>query len=184
MSSLPEEPNQAVSFVPSNVDPVSPQDDIVSLSAALSSFPSDVDLIVSTTTPQKHPLGRSWVFDWQLKRFVRGNSRSPLVVRGQKTLEQWIEKALSTARNAHPACPRGYGIEGGPMSLIGGNVGHFIPDVEKLVRDALTFHPRITDVRDFKQDYDPDDTWVAVSFTVIVDGGSSSLSFPNLRVAL
>lgn len=183
-SQLPEQAVQATSFLPSSVDPVPPQDDIVSLNAALSNSPSEVDLVLSASTAKKHPLGRSWVFDWQLKRFVRGNSRSPVVVRGTETLQQWIAKALSTARNAHPASPRGYGIEGGPMSLIGGNIGQFVADPEKLVRDALTFHPRISDVTNFAIDFDPDDTWVHLSFTVVIDGGSAALSFPGLRVAL
>lgn len=124
------------------------------------------DLIV--TDAAVDPLGRSWAFDFVANRFV---SRASGVAQthGLATLKQWIEKTLRTARGAHPIHSDDYGMErpfdmiGMPLSMISSQ------DIEQRVLDAILLHPLITGLSDFQMDYDPLDTILNVSFTVLLE---------------
>jgi hypothetical protein len=185
MSDLfPEEPIDAPALVPETDVPEEPEDVLAELENALQTFPSDVDLVVGEEEPP--PIGRSWAFDWAMRDFVRSSgSAGPQPTRGLETLTEWIEKCLRTARGAHPVHPQGYGVaQASADGLVGGPVGSIPPDLEERVKDALLFHPRITDVRGFSYSSDPDDEWLGVSFTFEVDGGAEERQVENLGVAL
>jgi hypothetical protein len=142
--------------------------------------PGQVDVEIDIQPPQ--PVGRSWAFDWQARSFVTGTrSRGPIATRGLASIEGWIAKCLSTARGAHVIHPPKYGILRGATDLISRQVGFVPADFAERVREALTFHPRVADVRDFAYDYDPGEEWTAVSFTVVLDDESAVTI--NTRVA-
>jgi hypothetical protein len=157
------------SFQPEQPSPVDTTDalaDIESLYAGVSDPP---DLIV--VEDDAPPIGLSWAFDFGENRFISGvgSGRGPLQTHGLATLITWAEKCLRTARGAHPIHPPGYGLVR-PNDLWGKPVtGAPVAEMEARIRDALTFHPRITDVEDFEFDFDPNDEWVNVAFTMIVD---------------
>lgn len=155
------------SFQPS-VPPVDPDSALADLEATFAATVDPPSLIVVQDEPP--PLGKSWAFDWPSMRFNLGNNGdSPLETRGMLTLIQWAEKCLRTARGAHPIHPPNYGLVD-PKSIFGQPVAFApIAELEARIKDALTFHPRIVDVTDFDSDFDPDDEWVAISFTIVVD---------------
>lgn len=175
---LPEEPVVATAFVPVTDEPPDPVDALQSLESALTAFAAPPDLIVAAEPPP--PVGRAWAYDWQDRRFHTAGASSPLTVRGMQTLRGWIEKCLRTERGAHPVHPPGYGLVGGVG--IGGPVGVVAPDLEGRVREALTFHPRISDVTNFSYDHDPDDDYLAVTFDVLLDGGADEIAVNNLQL--
>ena len=178
---VPEQPTQIDTvFVPQTDEPLEPVDAVAALEQALEAQPSAVDLVLAEAEPP--PLGRSWWFDWQARRFLTGG-RSPLQVRGMQTLGVWVEKCLRTARGAHAIHPAGYGLPTG-SEIIGGPAGVVPADLEERIRDALTFHPRITDIRGFTYDYTTSEDFLAVSFTAVIDGGAEELPFRNLQLAL
>lgn len=124
------------------------------------------DLVV-TDTPAD-PLGRSWAFDFGKNRFVTRAS-GVAATHGLGTLKTWVEKTLRTARGAHPIHSDDYGMErpfdviGMPLSMISSQ------DIEQRVLDAILLHPLITGLSDFHMDYDPLDTILNVSFTVLLE---------------
>lgn len=140
---------------------------------------SDTDLVVEE---ERAPIGRSWAFDFGRNSFVVGHkAKSPLETHGIETLRGWVLKCLFTARGAHAIHPDGYGLVQ-PFDLIGEPVLTApAADMEERIRDALTFHPRITDVTDFIVDVDPDEEYVEVSFTVELDDETSE-SFDNVSL--
>lgn len=179
---VPEQPTQIdTAFVPQAGEPLSATEALQALELSLEAQPSAVDLVVSVDPPP--PIGRSWAFDFRSRSFVTAGSRSPLQTRDLQTLGGWIEKCLNTARGAHPVHPDGYGLPAG-LPMIGGPQGALPADLEDRITDALTFHPRITGVRHFAYDYDPDEEWLAVSFTVLVDGGLDELPVSSLELTL
>jgi hypothetical protein len=180
-SQLPEEQVQAPTFTPTTDEPLSPAEQLARIEQSLETFPSEVDLVVAPAVPA--PIGRSWSFDWQLRRFDRGASRGPLTTRGQESLKEWIAKCLQTARGAHPVHPEGYGLDGGLEGIVGAPVGTVIADFEQKVEDALLFHPRISAVEDFAYEWDADDDFLAVTLTVVLDG-DTPVAVDNLQLAL
>lgn len=163
---------------------ISPELDLVLQEATANAAPltpDAVDFVLTIESPK--PIGRSWAFDWQERKFVAGaRARGPAATRGMETLENWIAKCLSTARGAHKIHPPGYGVLRGATDAISRSVGFIPADLAERVSNALTFHPRIADVRDFAYNYDPDQDWVAVAFTVVLDDESAVTV--NSRVTL
>ena len=158
--------------------PLEPEEELARLDDELEAFPDSDDIVV--TEEEALPIGRSWAFDFQARRFVRGvRAQGPLETRGQTTLRYWIEKCLRTARGAHPIHPEDYGMNdptgvyGLPLAEAQG------ADLEGDIRDALTFHPKIVDVTDFYSAYNPDEDYLAVSFTVVLDD-ESALEFTEV----
>jgi hypothetical protein len=167
---FPEEPLETATFLPELDDPSEPEDDFAEIEAALEADPTELDLVVDTAEPQ--PIGRSWAYDFQQRRFRRSRGLSPEPTRGVATLTQWIEKALRTARGAHAASPDNYGVpEASLEGMVGGEAGIVPPDLEQRVTEAMLFHPRITAVRDFTYQHGRDDEHVAVSFVYELDEG-------------
>jgi hypothetical protein len=80
----------------------------------------------------------------------------------------WVEKCLNTARGAHPACPPWFGLAPGD-DVIGHPVGYPPPDLTERIHDALTQHPRITDVVDVTYEFQDDEDWLACSLVLVTD---------------
>jgi hypothetical protein len=183
VSSFAEEPLQVDAFLPEEEEPVSAEQALAELEQALEDAPDEADLVVGAPPP---PIGRSWAFDWQLRNFARGHGhRGPQPTRDEATLQQWIIKALRTARGAHPVAPELYGLPQASIEgMIGGPAGVVPPDLEQRVSETLLEHPRITEVRDFVYAHDPNDDRLFVSFTYELDGGQEEATVEGLEVVV
>lgn len=166
---FPEEPDDFVEqILPADDEPLTEDEELAELEDSIDTLPDEDDLVI--TAPPPEPVGRSWAYDFQQRRFVSGpNGHSPANTFGDATTRGWIEKVMNTDRGAHPVHPDEYGIEklgegfGGPTSLFPTG------DYEHRIREALLFHPRIADVRDFAWDVDAADEAIAVDFVVLLD---------------
>jgi hypothetical protein len=129
----------------------------------------------------KPTLGRSWAFDFASGRFITKPGGGPIETQGMATLRTWIEKALRTARGAHRVYAQSsFGLAAG---LDVGGIDPSLDDLEGRCRQALTLHPRITDVRDFRITPDPDDEEVSlVGFLVLTDEAGTELEVKDVSV--
>ena len=124
------------------------------------------DLVVAAEPPP--PVGRTWAYDYVAGRML-SRGRGPVEVRGIATIKQWVEKCLRTDRGAHAIHPDEYGVED-PFEPVGFALDSAdMADYFDRVHDALTFHPRIVDVRDFELDSDSDEEILEVRFTIVLD---------------
>ena len=162
-------------LTPLNDEPLSGDDALALLDADI--LGEGIDAVVVEQPPP--PLGRSWAFDWSGRRGFQTGGQGPQQTFGLDSLKMWCEKCLRTERGAHPIHPPDYGMDN-PYGAIG-LLHEDDPDLEQRIVDALTFHPRITAVRDFVRNFDVDDDYLAVSFTVVLDDGSEA-TFNNLEV--
>lgn len=155
-------------FTPPLLDPVDPDSALADLEQDFQQSAAPAEIVVVRAEPP--PIGRSWSFDFPRQRFrVASGAHAPLTTNGVATLVQWAEKCLHTTRGAHPIHPPGYGLRD-RNALIGQTIaGAPVAELETRVREALTFHPRITDIQDFSYDLDESDEWIAVSFTMVLD---------------
>lgn len=171
---------EAPTLLPVQAEPLTPDDALARFEEGVDRTLSADDLVVVEEDPP--PLGRSWAYDFHKRQFLGGPvSHGPLTIRGISTLEQWIEKCLITARGAHPIYSDNFGIDL-PADLFGGTTVLFPRDLFiDRVRDALTRHPRITNVDGFAINVDPDEEFVAASFTVHT-GQGESFNFQDVRV--
>jgi hypothetical protein len=175
-----ENPVAPPTLVPLADEPVTGTDALAQLQSALEIRPNDVDLIVSGDPPP--PPGKSWEWDFTLRQAVKpAGAMGPQVTRGTRTMLTWVEKCLNTPRGAHPIHPADYGIERAALDMIGGPVGVVPPDFEARVREALTFHPNISDVSDFVYSFDRDDSWMHISCVLVLDD-ESPLPISDLRL--
>lgn len=142
------------------------EEEAAALEQTLEGF-DDAVTVVATEPP---PLGRSWAFDFNESRFeVSPTSRAPAETYGVQTLTTWCVKALQTAQGAHVIYPSDYGMRE-PNRWIGRRLtGADYAQMETDVHDALTFHPRIVNVVDFLAEQDPNQEYVEVSFTIVLD---------------
>lgn len=163
------EQNPVDSLLPTDDDSVpSPDEALADLADEIDAEAAGPDdLIVALDEPP--PLGRSVMFDFAAGRMVTGAGRSPLATRGQTTLLVWIEKCLRTENGASPIHPPEYGLVGTTQGIGQPYDSPELADLEDRIREALTFHPLISDITDFAKDYDPDDEFLAVRFTVVID---------------
>lgn len=169
------------SFLPTDDEPQSGQQQLDALQQALDPVASPVDLIVTAAPPP--PVGRSYDYSFLSRRFVRApGGKAPLGTIGESTLKLWVEKCLSTERGAHPIHPPGYGLAS-LSDLYGGPVTAPPADLEQRISDALTFHPRIASVTDFGVTDDPDDEYVSVTFSVVTDR-DETIPIPPIQVSL
>lgn len=142
----------------------------------LDDTPDSEDIVVETEEPP--PLGRSWAFDFTKPGFVPSSAGGPLETRGLATIHNWIEKALLTERGGSPIHDDAYGIEnlddliGLPISEVATS------ELRDLVRETLTFHPRISDVVNFSYEVDADSEAMFINFTVILDNENEQVELP------
>ena len=167
----PEAP--LVSIFPDDETEVTGAEALADAEAALLDAPTtDDDLVIPEEEPP--PYARSWAMDFTVRNFqVPTGGHGPLETRGLSTLTTWIEKCLRTQVGAHPVHPDGYGIDL-PYDLVGQPVEtNQAATLYQRIEEALLFHPRITEVTDFESDFDPDDEWISVGFTVHTDRGDN-----------
>ena len=131
-------------------------------------------LIVTDEEPP--PIGRSWAFDFASEQFIPAAGGSPLKTYGAATLRFWVEKCLRTPRGSRPIHDAEYGMRD-LWSIIGSapDIGSEA-DIEERVREAVTFHPRISDVAGFFMEWSEEDEAIYLTFTVVTDD-DEALSF-------
>lgn len=167
-------------LLPAQEEPLTPDDAFTRFEENIDAQAGAADLVVVEEDPP--PLGRSWAYDFNRKQFFAApGAHGPLTIRGISTLQQWITKALQTARGAHPIYSDEFGIDL-PADFFSGLVANFPDDLFRdRVRDALLKHPRIVDVDSFAFNVDPNEEYVATSFTVHT-GQGESFNFQDVRV--
>lgn len=170
------EPELAVqSILPASDSPTPVDDQLEEIEADLDTLPlqpDDYDLSVGIDD-EPQPIGRGWAFDWERRRFIRAaQGYQPLPTQGEQTLREWVAKCMRTQRGAHPVHPEDYGMAD-PFLLIGLPIEQApVAQYEDDLKQALTFHPRIADVRDFAATLDRDAGTIALQFTVLLDDDS------------
>jgi len=176
MSTIPE-PNSM------DYDLLAPDPGLINPDLALDAALAPVE---DLTTDTPRPFGRSWHFDFQTGHFIREGT-SPQSVYELDTLIMWIEKALRTARLAHPIYDDSYGMDE-PYELVGTvvNADESLSAYEETIEKALLFHDRIIGVENFSFNQDPFDEVLQASFTVLVDAAPplqpQTLEFSNVPV--
>lgn len=163
-------------FLPDEDLPLSAEEEfgIAENSVAITEFsdpldPNTFDDEEAVVTDETPPLGRGWSFDFGRRAFNSVEGRGPLETRGQATLRAWVEKCLNTQKGAHPIYSDDFGVAM-PFGALGAAGGSFdSEDLEIELVDALTYHPRITDVTDVEVDFDEVNEALRVSFTVVQD---------------
>lgn len=124
--------------------------------------------VVDDPATDQQPLGRGWSFDFLAHEFVF-DGLSPANVYDVDQLAVWIEKAVRTAKYAHPIYGDEFGMED-PFALIGEPyTSELIGEYVTQVTDALMLHDRINSVTDFNFTQDPFTDQLYVSFTVVLD---------------
>ena len=114
------------------------------------------------------PFGKGWDFDFLAGQFVRRGS-APQEAYDLDNLRVWCEKALRTAKYAHPIYSDTFGAED-PYSLIGQQQDDaLLSGYQETISDALLTHDRIVGVEDFSFTHDPFEEEVYGNFTVILD---------------
>lgn len=154
------------SLLPESDEPLSPEDEFRRFEESFDTPVLPPELVIQEAPPT--PVGRGWAFDFNKRRLIGGPSgHGPLTTHGEETLKMWIVKTLQTARRAHPIYSDDYGMEL-PGDFFGGSVDRFPTDrYHDAVREALLVNQNIADVIDLRSRYDPDETYVALSFTVV-----------------
>ena len=116
------------------------------------------------------PIGRSWVFDFTTNRFVvAARGREPVRTFGTQTVMTWCEKTLRTAQGAHAIYPSDYGVRE-PNRWFGRRLtGADYAQMQEDIHEALTYHPRISDVVDFEFYQDADEESLEFACTVVLD---------------
>lgn len=166
-----------------NFDLIPPDPGLINPDLALDAALAPVEDI-ETDAPV--PLGRSWRFDFTTGQFIRDGS-VPKVVYELDSLIMWIEKALRTARQAHPIYADEYGMDP-PYDLIGQQITgeEELSAYQEAVEAALLYHDRIIAVEDFSFSQDPSDETLYASFSVQIDAAPplepQTLEFANMPV--
>lgn len=181
---IPESDPQIPVLLPATDEPLSDVDALAALENALETFPNQVDLVVSVDPPQ--PVGRSVAYDFATRSLIKSSGQlGPTETRGLATLGTWIEKCLRTARGAHAIHPAGYGLPASVESIIGTPVGTIPADLEQRIREALTFHPRISDIESFSYDWEDDDDVLQIFMVIVLDDDSRiPIGIGNLEASL
>jgi hypothetical protein len=166
-----------MSIFDDELEPESPETLLDDVEDAVDAVDAGVTLTV--TVP---PLGRSWGRDFvgnQFKPFGAG----PIQTSGLDTLRMWIEKCLRTARGAHAVYSDKFGVEG-PVDEIGMQLTELTStELEEKVTEALTQHPRISDIDNFESFANPDDDYLLVNFDVVVLGEEGGLQIRDLELS-
>lgn len=128
--------------------------------------------IPESITVQSPPVtyGKELDFDFETCEFKLEDG-SPKVLEGVEALRIWIVKTILTARYRFPIYSFNYGCE--LEDLIGYDIPKVVLEAEipRVIREALIYDPRISDVRDFSIERESD--YVKVEFTVITFDGQS-----------
>jgi hypothetical protein len=113
------------------------------------------------------PLGKSPVFDYEARRFVRRGA-APVWVSGTRALQQWCEAVLHSARFAHAIFDDEQGVEDLESEI--GVLPAVNSDFAERVTRALMQHDRIAAVEDVQLDRDPLTGDVTIqNLTIVLD---------------
>jgi hypothetical protein len=167
MSTQEDQNPRIISLFPGDDEPATPDEEFENFERSVEDEPSDVIVALD----DKPPLGRSWAFNFGTPQGFENKpgGKGPTQTFGLDTLRHWIDKVMHTDRGAHPIHPPEYGVEGA-FAMIGRSAeSPEFASYEQRLREALLFHPRITDLTDFEVEIDPDDEVVTVTLTVTVD---------------
>lgn len=85
-----------------------------------------------------------------------------------KAVKQAVFKILNTERYVHPIYSRNYGVEF--IHVLGMPISYAVPEIERVIREALLQDDRITAVEDFVFTY-PQKGVVLAEFTVVSTQG-------------
>lgn len=164
---LPETPFEPIALLPEEDYPTDPEQDLLLAEDALDDeADSSVDLVVEVERP---PIGRGYAFDPYVGFRRSASGHGALQTSGVDTLQTWVVKCLNTERGAHPIYSDDFGLERA-FELIGQPGSEIeVADYEARVREALLYHPRITDVVDFTANYGPDRDYLLCGFTIVTD---------------
>lgn len=115
------------------------------------------------------PLGRTPAIDFAEQTFVPSTASGPLMLYGDDTLKQWVDKCLRTRRGENPACDPQFGCDLLFQDMIDGNPydESTAAVYEDIVSRALSVHPDIDSIEDFAIDYADGDEAAFVTFAVI-----------------
>ncbi len=180
METFPLEPDEGFELLPSEEEEdVSPDE---ALEAAVSSAlddPFDAEIVADPPIP----LGRTWKFDRVAGRFHR-SGRSPVEVRGEEALQEWLIAAASTARGAHPIFSDSYGRNrpNEPVGRGGMEVNEFLSDLEEELRETWTQHDRVSDVVNLRADFNPSTGEVVLYEVEVVTDEDERIRFGPLAL--
>jgi hypothetical protein len=141
-------------------------DATVALDAAAASVLGDIE---PAAEDAPEPYGMTWIFDFELGRFVRSGS-SPAEARGLLALEQWLLMMLHTARYAHPVFSDAFGVEDPSLGIGETRVAEMLDDWETQIREGALVHDRVAEVTEFEAAYDPTQgVLTIINFSVVTD---------------
>lgn len=115
------------------------------------------------------PLGRAPAIDFVQQTFIPNTAGGPLMIYGQDTLRQWVQKCIRTRRGENPACDPNFGLDKLFSDMIDGEPydESVAAEYEAIVLRALSVHPAIDSIEEWAIDYLDGDDAAFVSFTVI-----------------
>lgn len=110
-------------------------------------FPEPIEMEWELETGEELLLYRDYAFDFVAGRLKLRGGR-PYMVEGADALKFWVYHALATARYCYAAYGRGFGQE---FADVSGEVRWDViqADLERMISEALTVSPYITDVQGF-----------------------------------
>lgn len=171
---MPDATDLGFRLLPSDDPAISPEDDLAS--AAASALAPDF-----TPVPGEAPvpIGRSWLFDHVLGRFVR-RGQDPDAAVGDQALAMWCLNAIYSARFAHAVFGDDFGMERpeDPIGETAVNVGDYVARL----RRALTVHDRVTAVSVEGATYDPASGVFDVGIVTVTKDDQTTLSLENVSL--
>jgi len=116
----------------------------------------DIDLNISNTTTEIET-SKTYNLDFSTGRII-GN------IEEIKAIEQFIEKAIITAREVFLIYDTNYGSDISDILSVGGSESYLGAELTRVITEALEYDERITEVRDFSFNFQFDEGYV--TFTV------------------
>lgn len=150
-------------------DIVTPEADVAQAAASALSAGSAAPSLAAVATTE--PTGYTWLFDYDLRRFVKHGGR-PAEVRGQLALIQRVMLAIHTARFRYDALPNDFGFD--RFDDLVGTVGYeeALSDFERRLTECVQSVPGCSDVQEFAAHADTvGGAYVIDTFTIITDTG-------------
>lgn len=114
---------------------------------------------------------RSYEIDFDTMTFKKDSKGKCILLDEFNSLKQWCQLALLTDRNMYIAYDERFGID----KIIGNSDRKLVQlEIERTVREALTVHPLIENIVDFKYTWEEDKCYY--TFNVISTLGDYSLN--------
>lgn len=163
-------------LLPIDGEPLTPEEQIDLLDERLDQ--ADTVVVAEDAPP---PIGKSWAFDFT-SGFVPAPAGGPLEEQGLAAIRTLVEKAIRTARGAHPIYSDDYGIDF-PYEVIGkqANAPEIVLLRQAIEEAALSAHPRVNAVTNYAAVVEPEEEALFVSFDVVLDSGES-VSLTSVRI--